>query len=520
MDPMPAGTVSPARHSRLEITRLSKTFGRTRVLDGVHLAIEAGEIHALVGANGSGKSTLIKVIAGYHAPDRGAEMSIDGRPVSLPVKPGGLNSAGISVVHQDLGLIDHLSVAENISIGQEERTPISRRLNRSREADRAREILAGLNIFIDVSRPVQGLAPEERASVAIARAMRSQIAGRGLIVLDESTRALSAEAALPFYRTLRHAVRDGGSVLLVAHALPEVIAAADRVSVIRDGKMVAEGLPTSGLSEQAIARMMVGREVEEIRVFNHPSDERFAIEIEDLAASPGCRLAFGIRKGEIVGVTGKTGAGWERLPYLLAGGMRAASGRLRIDGRVIDLTKANVRPLLSSGVVLVPERREAQGVAATLSIAENVTLPRLRSRGRFWFSGVRWQRREAKTVIDDFGVRPGDPKMPVGKLSGGNQQKVLFGKWLLSAPKLLILHEPTQGVDVAARLDLLHSVLSAAEAGASVLLVTNDVNDLSALCRRVLVIHDDGTKEELIEPEPDDIVDAVYEGLAARGGAA
>ena len=517
---MPSGASRPTEHSRLEIAHLSKTFGHTRVLDGVRLVIEPGEIHALVGANGSGKSTLIKVMAGYHAPDRGAQMSVDGRPVNMPVKPGSLNSVGISVVHQDLGLIDHLSVAENISIGQEECTAILRRLNRRQEAERAREILAGLNVFIDVSRPVQDLAPEERASVAIARAMRSQIAGRGLIVLDESTRALSAEAARSFYKTLQHAVCHGGSVLLVAHSLPEVLAVAHRVSVIRDGKMVAEGLPASELSEQAIARMMVGREVEEVRAFGHPSDERFAIEIEDLETNPGRRLGFGIAKGEIVGVTGKTGTGWERLPYLLAGGVRAVSGRLRIDGKVIDLTKASVRTLLRDGVVLVPERREAQGVAASLSVAENVTLPRLRSSGRSWFAGIRWQRHEAQRVINDLGVRPGDPKMPVGKLSGGNQQKVLLGKWLLSTPTLLILHEPTQGVDVAARLDLLHSVLSAAEAGASVLLVTNDVNDLSALCRRVLVIDDDRIKEELVEPEPDDIVEAVYEGIVAQGGAA
>jgi ribose transport system ATP-binding protein len=519
MDPTPAGESRLDQPSRLEIAHLSKTFGHTRILDDVRLAIEPGEIHALVGANGSGKSTLIKVIAGYHAPDRGAELRVDGRRVSLPVQPGSLSSVGISVVHQDLGLIDHLSVTENVSIGHEERTPILRRLRRRREAERARHILAGLNVFIDVTRPVRSLAPEERAGVAIARAMRSQLDGRGLIVLDESTRALSAEAAHAFYDTLRHAVAGGTSVLLVAHSLAEVLAVAHRVSVIRDGRMVAHCLPASELSEQGIARLMVGRELESVRASPHPAAERFAIEIEGLETSPGGRLGFGIGKGEIVGVTGKTGAGWERLPYLLAGAVRTSSGRLRIDGKVVDLAKADVRILLQNGVVLVPERRELQGVAAGLSVAENVTLPRVHSGGRPWFSGIRWQRREARAVIDDLGVRPPDPRMPVGKLSGGNQQKVLFGKWLLSRPALLILHEPTQGVDVAARLDLLHSVLSAAEAGASVLLVTNDVNDLSALCRRVLVIHDGMITAELAEPQPDDIVDAVYGALPPREAA-
>ena len=519
MNPTPGVAASNDQHSRLAIEHLSKTFGHTRVLDDVRLVIDPGKIHALVGANGSGKSTLIKVIAGVHAPDRGAELSVDGLAVKLPVTPGSLTAIGISVVHQDLGLIDHLSVAENISIGAE-RTAMLRTLNRRREAERARQILAGLNVAMDVTRIVQGLAPEERASVAIARALRSQIPGRGLIVLDESTRALSADAARSFYTTLRHAVRDGGSVLLVAHSLPEVLAVADRVSVIRDGRMVAQGVATSELSEQGIARMMVGRDVQELRAFTHASAASFAIEVEEVATRPGGRLGFGIAKGEIIGITGKTGSGWERLPYLLAGGTRATSGRLRIDGKVVELSKASVRTLLGNGVVMVPERREAQGVAAGLSVAQNVTLPRLRSRGRSWFSGLTWQRREAQSVITNLGVRPGDPAMPVGKLSGGNQQKVLFGKWLLSAPKLLILHEPTQGVDVAARLDLLHAVVSAAEAGTSVLLVTNDVNDLSVLCRRVLVIEDDTITAELVTPEPDDIVEAVYEGAFAAGGVA
>ena len=455
------------------------------------------------------------MIAGYHVPDRGAEMFVDGQHVNLPVVPGSLSAVGISVVHQDLGLIDHLSVAENVSIGQEQRTTVLRRLDRRRESERAREILAGINVFIDVRSLVRDLAPEDRANVAIARAMRTQLPGRGLIILDESTRALSSEAAASFYASMRHAVSDGGSVLLVAHSLSEVMAVADRVSVMRDGKMVASGIATSEFSEQAIARLMMGREVLPVRKFIPSTGEDLDIEIDDLEISFRCHVRFGVSKGEILGITGKTGAGWEQLPYLISGSERASSGRLRINGKILDLAKSSVRTLLNHGVVLVPERREVQGLAAGLSLIENVTLPRLRKSGRPWYSGVGWQRREARSVIDDFGVRPPNAKMPVGKLSGGNQQKVLFGKWLLSGAVLLILHEPTQGVDVAARIDLLHSVLKAAEGGASVLLVTNDINDLSALCRRVLVIQDDGIIRELTEPQPDDIVNAVYEGLAS-----
>src|SRR5882757_1198341 len=503
--------------ARLEIRNLSKSYGHTRVLSDVHLAVEPGEIHALVGQNGSGKSTLIKVIAGYHAPDRGGELLIDGNSVHLPVKPGSLAASGISIVHQNLGLVEHLSVAENISIGQEKRSPWTRKLNRRREARVAAEILGRLQVHIDPSTLVQDLVPEQRANVAIARALRSQIEGSGVIILDEATRALSSDTAASFYKSLRHAVSDGGSVLVVAHSLPEVMAVADRVTVLRDGVVVGDGVSTSELSEQAIARLMLGRTVEPLTPFTHRTAETPHVAVRGLTLRDGRSVDFEIYQGEIVGLTGSAGSGWEDVPNLLAGVVRASAGTIQVADKTINLTRSNVHSLLKVGVVLVPARRELHGVAVGLSMAENISLPRVRRRGHAWFTGLRWQGDEARQIIRDLGVRPADPTMPVGKLSGGNQQKVLLGKWLLGGPSLLILHEPTQGVDVAARQDLLHAVVAAAGSGTSVLLVSNDVNDLSAVCRRVLVIHGGEITEELTTPDPDAVVTAVYQGLPSIG---
>lgn len=496
---------------------MAKRFGSFSALTDVHLSIQPAEIHALVGQNGSGKSTLIKVLTGYHVPDRGSRLSVDGQPVHLPVRPASLHAAGISVVHQDLGLVDWLSVAENISIGDETPSALTRKLDRRREAAVARQLLAKLHVGVDPARPAGSLAPEERASVAIARAMRRQVPGKGLIILDESTRALSAEAAATFYGTLRHAVRRGSSVLVVAHSLPEVMRVADRVTVLRDGRVVGAGLPTSELSEQDLARLMLGTNLEQAGGYTVPAGGPTRISVSGLRSRHPGALDFTVAQGEIVGLTGPVGGGWEQVPYLLAGVTPAAAGSLTVDGHSHDLTCAGVRQLLRAGVAVVPERRDTQGLAHGLTLTENVTLPRLRKRGRSLFTGVSWQRDEAAQTICDFGVRPADPKLPVGKLSGGNQQKVLFSKWLLDGPALLLLHEPTQGVDVAARQVLLAAIGSAARSGVSVVVVSIDANELSAVCHRVLIVRDGAITDELTQPDPDDIVSAVYEGELRMG---
>jgi ribose transport system ATP-binding protein len=501
-----------ADQPRLEVRDLSKTFGASRALDGVSVLVRPREVHGLVGENGSGKSTLVKILSGYHAPDAGASLLIDGEPVGLPVRPAVARRFGLSVVHQDLGLIDSFSVVENMRVGLFHVGRISRTIRWRQERELARAALAELGAEIDPTTRVGELSLAERAEVAIARALQHHEPGRGVVMFDESTRALPADTRRHFHALVRDIVGRGGSVLLVSHQLEEVLEHTDRVTVLRDGRVVAGGVPTSGLSEHELIRLMLGRDLtRDPRPRKTAAAAAPVAEVEDLSGRVTTEVSLSIGAGEIVGVTGLLGSGFEELPYLLAGARRAASGTLSIAGRRVDLTGTCTRELLASGVALVPERRDSEGLAFSESVIDNVTLPRVSERSRRGVLRRDWQEEEAGRVVRELGVRPPDPRMPVGALSGGNQQKVLLGKWLSGEPRLLLLHEPTQGVDVGARLDIERAIGRAAEAGAGVLLAGMDSGELAELCHRVIVMREGRVHGQISgEITPERIIDAVY----------
>jgi ribose transport system ATP-binding protein len=496
---------------RLELRSVSKSFGAIRALDTVDLAVVAGEIHGLVGQNGSGKSTLVKVLAGYHAPDRGGEIRLGGEAVRTPVRAAQIRARGVSIVHQDLGLVLDKSVTENVGVGSFTASRLLRRIDWRREAAVAAQLLARLELDVDPATPVGALGPAERSIVAIARALRSQRPGAGVIVLDESTRTLPKDHLGDFYRILRGVVAGAGSALLISHNLEEVMAVTDRVTVLRDGRVVASGLSTADTSERELARLMLGRDVAGgDRGAAGPFGA--AVTVRGLSGAGVGNLDLDVRAGEVVGLTGLAGSGYEQVPYLLAGARRATAGTLTIGGRAVDLARASVARCIAAGVVLVPEHRADDGLALTLTVAENLTLPRVRHRGRPWFTGTAWQRAEARSLLDRLDVRPPDPGRPVGQLSGGNQQKVLIGKWLPSEPALLVLHEPTQAVDVGARADILAAVRAVAAGGAAVLLASIQPADLAAVCDRVLVVRDGALAAEVAAPDENGVVEAVYAG--------
>lgn len=498
---------------RLEIRGLSKTFGPARALDGVSLIVRPGEIHGLVGENGSGKSTLVKVLSGYHAPDAGATFLIDGQPVALPVRPAVARRVGLSVVHQDLGLIDSFSVVENMRVGLFRVGRFSRSIRWRRERELARAALAELGADVDPEAQVAGLSLAERAEVAIARALQHHDPGRGVVMFDESTRALPPEPRSHFHSLLRDTVARGGSVLLVSHQLEEVLEHTDRVTVLRDGRVVAGAVPTSQLSEHELIHLMLGRElgpaVRPRRAVPTPTPP--LAEARNVSGRLARGVSLRIGAGEVVGVTGLLGSGFEELPYLLAGARPARTGTLTIGGQVVELSRPSIRRLLAAGVALVPERRDREGLAFSETVLENVTLPRVRTRSRAALMRRGWQLQEADRVIGELAVRPPDPRMPVGQLSGGNQQKVLLGKWLCGETRLLLLHEPTQGVDVGARRDIEAAIGRAAQGGSAVLLAGMDAGELASLCDRVVVIRDGRAHRELSgKITPERIIDAVY----------
>jgi len=517
----PAASDRQAGPARLSVRALTKTFGSARVLTDVELTVRPGEVHGLAGQNGSGKSTLIKIVTGLYTPDPGADFQVDGEPVRLPVRWPEVHAAGISVVHQDLGLLDQLTVAENICIGGFPTTRLGR-ISRVRRDELAARTLDRLGVPLTPGRLVGTLTAAQRAEVAIARAMRDHTPGSGLIILDESTRALSGADLEHIHQLLRRIAADGSSALMVSHSLPELIAVADRITVLRDGRVVGAGLPTAGLSEADLARRMLGSTVEAVA----PREDRPAAPVTPAAAVTvtgltGPRLtevSFSLAPGEIVGVTGLPGSGYEQIPYLVTGAQPATGGQLVTrDGRVA-LTRGSVAACLRAGVVLVPERRDRDGLAFELNVRDNISLPKLTRRGRPWFVARRWQQDDAATAARTLGIRPASPSILVKQLSGGNQQKVLLAKWLNAGPALLVLHEPTQAVDIGARTDILHALQRAADTGVAVLLVSSEPEDLVATCDRILVYGHQVGLRPAQATTPEQLIEEIYATNEATAG--
>lgn len=505
--------------ARLEVRDLSKSFGATRALTGVSMSIRPGEVHGLVGENGSGKSTLVRLLSGHLEPDPDGSLVIDGRAVDLPVRPATARECGLSVVQQDLGLIESFSVVENMRVGQLVARRFSRAIRWEHERELASASLAMLGSEIDASAPVAGLSAAARAEVAIARALGQHRQGRGLIAFDETSRALAPEQRGRFFVVVRAIVARGGSVLLVSHQLSEVLEYADRVTVLREGRVVVSGAPSAALTERQLIGSMVGRGLASPprRVGGRVTPGQVAAEVRNVGGQQVECVSFTIGKGEVVGLTGLPGSGAEELPYLIAGALRAARGTLLIGDRELDLTAASPRRLLEAGVALVPERRDEEGLALTCSVLENVMLPHIGARGRITCAGRRWQRDEARRVARELGIRPADPRMPVGRLSAGNRQKVLLGRWLCAQPTLLVLHEPTQGVDVGGCRDVEGAIVRVARAGSAVLIASTDTGQLARVCDRVLVMRngciylrlEDSWSERMV-------IDAVY-GVGSGG---
>lgn len=502
--PEPLTRVDPGRPICVQVRGLDKTFGSAQVLHGVDLDVRAGEIHALVGQNGSGKSTLIKILSGVYPADRGSSITVAGHPLPNPVRPSDLRQHGLAFVHQDLGLVDECSVVENLRLGQYRSRRFSRRINWRSERTEAAATLRRMHAEIAPSRLVSSLSPAEKGLVAVGRALQGLVPGAGCIVFDESTRALPREVLPDFYRIIRGLAAAGTAIILVSHRLDEVLTVAERVTVLRDGAVVAAARPTAHLTERSLAHLMLGRELEtllesrEDLLGRKPDDApgRLVMRAHGVGLGQLKSLDLDLVAGEIVGVTGPTNSGYEDVPAALTGAAGGAKGRLEIDGRVFNLPARGPRALISAGVVLAPEDRASAGLALNLPAQQNLTLPRARHRGRLLLTSA-WQADEFETATRMLGITPAQPHLTCATYSGGNQQKIMLAKWLLNQPKVLVLHEPTQAVDVAARTDILRAIGIAAARGVTVVIASSEPQDLSAVCNRVIVIRDGAVHHEL-----------------------
>jgi len=490
----------------LAIQQLSKTFGGTRALRQVDLDIRPGEVHALVGQNGSGKSTLIKVLAGFHTPDPGCAATVSGEPLRLG-DAADSHRAGLRFVHQDLGLVGQLGAVENLSLGfGYSRTPLGLIDWREHET-LAKEAIRSFGHDFDVREPVANLSVVEQTVVAIARALQGAETAVSVLVLDEPTSAMPAPDVEHLLDLVTKVRARGTAVLYVSHRLGEIFRIADRVTVLRDGAALGPW-PVADLTRRDIVEKMTNiAQVDDVlNATNTDTDtdtnaESAAEVVLDLIGVGGhtvSGLDLQVRKGELLGVAGIAGSGREELCDLVFGG-KARTGQITVGSRWLPPGRPDQS--VRQGLALVPADRLRRGVIRDLSVRENLTLPSLRTLLRFLLVRRNAERRTAQAWIERLGVKTPGLEAGVETLSGGNQQKVVLAKCLMIEPDVLLLDEPTQGVDVAAKADIHRQIARYSEAGGTVLVCSSDNEELESLCRRVLVLRNGEVVAELLGPD-------------------
>ncbi len=497
---------SPPDPLVLRIEGLSKSFGGARALDHVSLTIRHGEVHGLLGQNGSGKSTLIKVLSGFHVPDGSPTIEIDGRCVGLPVSVASLRAHGVSFVHQHLGLLPSLTVLENLLLS-DFAVETCWFVDWRAEARRARGLFERYGVHLDPLAPLSSLTPVERAQLAIVRAFdelrrdKSQTRARGLLVLDEPTPFLPAHDVEALFKLIREIVADGASVIFVSHDIDEVLKITDRATVLRDGR-VAGTFETAAMSKADVIRLIVGQHVDletmrpQPKTLGAPS-----VVVSGLAGGLLEPFSVSLSPGEVVGLTGLIGSGYDEVIYRLYGATPAAAGSLEIDGVGSEIASLTPRRAIARGCVLIPGDRLGAGAVATLSVTENVNQPVMGRVSRSFAMSDAALSRNAARLADRFDVRPRNPEALFGSLSGGNQQKVLLAKWFQTGPRLILLDEPTQGVDVGARAQVFSAISEATKEGAAALCASSDYEQLTAICDRVFVFARGRVVKQLVGAE-------------------
>jgi ribose transport system ATP-binding protein len=466
--------------------RLSMTFPAQRALDEVSLEVLPGEVHALLGENGSGKSTLIRILAGYYVPDAGGVVRVEGQWLAAG-SPAASHAAGLRFVHQHLALIPEFNAVENIALDTGYTRP--RNIDWNAQATETRRLLGRLGVDMDIWRPLSKCRPVERSAVAIARAINVDAGRVCCVVLDEPTSTLPEPEVEQLFRVIRELRSSGIATIYVTHRLDEVFEIADRVSVLRDGRHQGT-IGRRDMTRDSLVEMIVGRTVARGETQRREPDSRVGeqlLRVEDLTAGRFRQLSFGLRAGEVLGIVGLAGSGHEDVARALVGALPRESGRVLVRGQATP--SLTPRSALKLGLVLGLSNTASGSAIKDFTVAENLTMASLpRYRSRFGPLRLRRERQDTRRWIDELGVRPVDPDARYGLLSGGNQQKVIFGKCLNVAPSVLLLENPTAGVDVGARQAIYRLIGDEAAHGLGVVMCSNDLEDVVSTCHRVLVI--------------------------------
>lgn len=475
----------------LELRDIAKNFSGVKALDGVSLSISAGEIHCLAGENGSGKSTLIKVVSGVNSVDAG-EILIDGKPVEQ-MTPRLAIALGVQVIYQDFSLFGNLTVAENLSIGAELRER-RRLVNWRRMRAHAEAAVQRLGVHLDLDAPVDSLPTSGRQLVAIARAL---MADPRLLIMDEPTTALTGREVATLFGVVRDIQSRGIAVLFVSHKMREMLDISERLTVMRSGRVVAGG-PIGEFDEAAITRAMTGLDIaEEPYVWTPQSAGAPVLDVQGLSV-PGelDDVSLTVQPGEIVGTAGLLGSGRTELALALFGLRPRHTGTIRMDGKPVRLT--SVHKAIEQRIAYVPEDRLTEGLFLPETIDRNIIAASLDVLSRFGVMRPGQMADAAARTIREMAIATPTGDRPVTQLSGGNQQRVVIGRWLLQEPRLLILNGPTVGVDVGSKAGIHRAIRTLArERGLAVLMISDDLPELVGNCNRVLVMHRGRLAEEL-----------------------
>jgi rhamnose transport system ATP-binding protein len=500
----------PERTPVLALEGVSKSFGAVRALRDVSLQLYAGEAHALAGENGAGKSTLIKTLAGVHRPDSGGVL-LDGAPVVFH-GPADARDAGVAVIYQEPTLFPDLSVAENIFVGRQPRRSLGR-VDHKAVGKATADLFTRLGVDLDPHQPARGLSIADQQLVEIAKALSFDAR---VLIMDEPTAALTGSEVARLFGVVRALRESGAAVLFISHRLEEVFALCQRVTTLRDGAWIASE-PVDGLTEDDLVRRMVGRDLDELYPKQDARVGEVALSVRRLTREGVFTdVSFDVRRGEIVGLAGLVGAGRSEVARAVFGVDRWDAGGVEIDGRPLKPGAPSLA--MAAGLALVPEDRRAQGLVMDMSIERNINLTGFRSTARAGLMDRGAERSRAVDWAVRLQVKYARLADVVGTLSGGNQQKVVLAKWLATGPRVLIVDEPTRGIDVGTKAEV-HRLLSQLAAdGLAVLMISSDLPEILGMADRVLVMHEGRLTAEI--PREDATEETVMAAATGRGRSA
>ena len=486
---------------------VSKAFPGVQALDDVTFQVGRGEIHALVGENGAGKSTLMKILTGSLRRDKG-RIILRGQTVEIDT-PSAAQAQGISMIHQELSLIPCLTVGQGIYLGREPRSRFPGLVDWSTLYRNAQQLLDGLNVQVDARTLVQDLSIAQRQMVEVAKALSLNA---DLIAMDEPTSALSERETVVLFEMMRRLKEQGVSLIFISHRLEEVFQIADSITVLRDGQLIGAA-PARELDQDRVVRMMVGRELGEMYPRADAQRQEVVLEISGLSDGRDLHGAsLKLHRGEILGLAGLVGAGRTALAETLFGSRPAVEGEIRLEGRAVRI--GSPREAIRRGMGLVPEDRKLQGLFLNMAVRENIIISSMDQVSQFYFVNPGKADRLASEYVRKLDIRTPSLRQKVRNLSGGNQQKVIIARWLTLKPRVLILDEPTRGIDVGAKAEI-HALMSQlAREGVGVLMISSDLPEVLGVSDRILVMHAGGIAAEFARDEASQ--DAIM--YAATGG--